>query len=125
MQGPYPNMRTTILLPSPKTGNMEQLRASVQILRTMDGTVYTYRKPKRGRRLRRWDFVTTKEKAKETKEFVKLYAGGLVRIVDHEERQHIGYMTVNPWESLGEGRAGGWANIEEAVRFTIEFEERV
>ena len=125
IQAPYPNMRTTLLLPSPLQGNNEQLRASIQTLRSMDGTLYTYVKPKRGRRLFRWTFTTAKEKGLETKEFVKQYAGGLVRTVDHEGVERVGYITINPWESRGDGRAGGWVDIEEAVEFTIELEERV
>lgn len=126
IQGPYPNMKTTLLLPSPEVGNSVQQRHSVQTLRAMDGTLYTYRKPKRDRRLYRWDFTTSKRKGREVKEFTKQYAGGLVRVTDHEGTVRVGYLTINPWESRGDGRAGGWDDIvPEAVQFTIEFEERV
>lgn len=118
-------MRTTLLLPSPDGGNAVQQRHSIQTIRTMDGTLYTYRKTKRDRRLYRYDFTTAKEKAREAKEFFKAYGGGLVQVVDHEDVVRIGYITINPWESRGDGRAGGWAEIEEAVQFTIEIEERV
>ena len=126
IQGPYPNMRTTLLLPSPATGNTVQQRHSIQTLRTMNGTLYTYRKPKRDRRSYRWAFTTAKRKAREAKEFVKEYAGGLVRVTDHEGTVRIGYITINPWESRGDGHAGGWDDVvPEAVDFSIEFEERV
>lgn len=125
IQGPFPNLKTTLLLPSPQTGNVEQLRATVQTIRSMNGTLYTYKKPKRGRRLHRWDFTTTKEKANETKEFVKLYAGDLVKTVDHENVVRVGYITINPLDARGDGRAGGWSEIGEAVNFTIEIEEMV
>lgn len=125
IRGPYPNMKTTLLLPSPKTGNTEGLRASVQTLRTMNGTLYTYKKPKRGRRVFRWDFTTSKEKALEAKEFVRLYAGGLVQSVDYDNVLRIGYININPLDARGDGRASGWSEIAEAVSFTLEFEERV
>jgi len=125
IQGPYPLMKTTLLLPSPNTGNTEQLRASVQTMRAVDGTLYTYIKPKRGRRAFQWSFLTAKEKALEVKEFIAKYAGGLVKTVDHLDEVRIGYITINPLETRGEGRAGGWGDIPEAVSFTIEFEERV
>ena len=126
IQGPFPEMKTTLLLPSPETGNVQQPRHSVQTMRAMDGTLYTYRKPKRDRRLFRWDFTTAKRKGRETREFVREYAGDLVRVTDHEGTVRIGYLTINPWEARGDGRAGGWDDtVPEAVQFTIEFEERV
>jgi len=125
IQAPYPGLKTTLLLPSPNRGNNEQLRASIQTLRAIDGTLYTYVKPKRGRRAFRWEFLTAKDKALEVKEFISKYNGGLVKTVDHEDVLRIGYITINPLETRGEGRAGGWGKIQEAVSFTIEFEERV
>lgn len=126
IQAPFPAMKTTLLLPSPQTGNVQQPRHTVQTIRAMDGTLYTYRKPKRDRRLFRWDFTTSKRKGRETREFVKEYAGGLVRVTDHEGTVRVGYLTINPWEARGDGRAGGWDDVvPEAVQFTIEFEERV
>lgn len=125
IQGPYPNMRTTLLLPSPEEGNTDNLQSSVQILRSMNGKVYTYIKPKRGRQRYRWDFVASKDKGLEAKDFVKQYAGDLVQIVDHNEVLRIGWLTINPFETLGEGRANPWGERKEAVGFSIEFEERV
>lgn len=125
IQGPYPNMITSLLLPSPNVGNARQLRSSIQTLRTMNGTLFTYVKPKQNRKLHRWDFLSSKEKGLETKEFAEKYSGGLVRVTDHEGTIRIGYITINPLETQGQGRAGGWADIEEAVSFTIEFEEKV
>ena len=125
IQAPYPEMKTTLLLPSPRLGNNKGNASTVQTIRAMDGTVYTYIKSKRARQAFNWDFVTSKDKALETKEFVREYADGLVRLEDHRGNLLIGYITINPLDVLGDGRAVGWGQNEEACRFTIEFEERV
>lgn len=124
MQSPYPSLQTTLLLPSPQLGNTKNLTSTVQIVRTIDGTPYTYIKPKRGRKQFNWDFLTSKEKALEAKEIVQRYAGSVWKITDHNEDVYIGYVTINPFETSGAGRAGGWPSAE-ACTFTISFEERV
>lgn len=125
IQGPFPLMTSSLLLPSPLVGNTEANTATVLTMRSMDGTVYTYVKTKRGRRKFTWNFVTSKDKALEAKEFVKLFADGLVKTVDHTDTVRIGYITINPLEQSGEGRAGGWGKNEEAYQYSITFEERV
>lgn len=124
IQGPYPLMQSTLLLPSPKFGNQKNLASSVQVLRAMDGTVYTYVKPKRGRKVHRWDFVTTKDKVREVIQFVEEFSGGLLRTVDHDGTERIGYLTINPLEVTGEGRAGGFPSGE-VYRWTLSLEEKV
>ena len=52
------------------------------------------------------------------------YAGGPVRIIDHEEASMVGYITINPLELAGEGRAAGYPSGE-VYRWTISFEEKV
>lgn len=125
IQGPYPAMKTTLLLPSPLEGNSKGNTASVQTIRSMNGKVYTYIKSKRARQRHNWEFITSKDKALEAKEFVKEYADGLIRLEDHRGNLRIGYLTINPLEEVGQGRAGGWGKNEEAYRFTIDFEEKV
>ena len=71
IQGPYPAMKTTLLLPSPLEGNNKGNSATVQTIRAMDGKVYTYIKSKRARQGFNWDFLASKDKALEAKEFVK------------------------------------------------------
>ena len=124
MQAPHPALQTTLLLPSPEIGNNKNLTSTVQIVRTIDGTPYSYVKPKRGRRQFTWDFITTKEKALETKNVIKRYAGNVWKITDHNQDIFLGYITINPFESTGDGRAGGWPS-NEACTFSISFEERV
>lgn len=125
IQGPWPAMKNTLLLPSPRQGNNKGNQSTVQTLRAMNGTLYTYIKTKRGRQGYSWEFLTSKDKALEAKEFVLLHADGLIRVTDHRSDTLVGYITINPMEARGEGRAAPWGQIEEAARFTIEFEERV
>ena len=124
IQAPYPMMQSTLVMPSPKVGNQKNLASTVQTMRSMNGTLYTYVKGKRGRLVWQWDFVGTKDKVRETIQFIKLYSGNIVRITDHNDESHIGYVTVNPLEFQGEGRAGGFPSGE-VYRWTISIEEKV
>jgi len=124
VQGPFPLLQSTLVLPSPREGNQRNLAASIQTMRSMDGTLYTHVKSKRGRKAHSWDFLTTKDKAREAKEFVEQYAGGAVRITDHEGTTITGYITINPLELAGEGRAGGFPSGE-VYRWTLSLEEKV
>ena len=124
VQGPYPLLQSTLVLPNPREGNQKNLAASIQTMRSMDGTLYTYVKTKRGRKAMSWDFLTTKEKAQEAKQFIEQYAGGLIRVTDHEGTAIVGYITINPLEFAGEGRAGGYPSGE-VYRWTLSLEEKV
>jgi len=125
IQAPYPLMTSTLVLPSPLTGNTEANTATVQTMRAMDGTVYTYIKSKRGRRAFNWNFITSKDKGLETKEFVSMFADDVVKVTDHLGVVRVGWVTVNPLAQDGQGRAGGWGKNEEAYQYSITFEERV
>ena len=124
VQGPHPLLQSTLLLPNPREGNQKNLAASIQTMRSMDGTLYTYIKSKRGRKVHQWDFIGTKDKGREATEFIKLYSGGLVRITDHEGTAIVGYITINPLELAGQGRAGGYPSGE-VYQWTLSLEENV
>ena len=125
IQGPFPGYKSTVVLPSPEMGNAKNLASSVQTLRTMDGTLYTFIKRKRGRMVYKWDFITSRDKAQEVKAFFDSYMSRVVRCIDHEEDSYIGHMTLNPIELQGEGRAGGYPGVPEVYRFSIQLEELV
>lgn len=126
IQAPYPAYKSTLVLPSPEMGNTRNLAATVQPIRTMDGTLYTFIKDKRGRRVHRWDFIISASKYEETKAFVDAYMAKVVRITDHEDVVHLGNLTLNPVEFNGDGRAGGWPGpIQEAYRVSLQLEELV
>lgn len=124
IEAPFPLLQTTLLLPSPNLGNSRNLAASIQTLRAMDGTVYTHAKSRRGRRVHQWTFLMARHKHLEAVEFARVYGTSLVRVVDHEDIARVGWITINPVEFAGEGRAGGWPG-DEAYSVTIHLEERV
>lgn len=124
IQAPYPLFKTTCLLPSPEPGNSQGLQSTVQTMRAVDGTLYTFIKKKRGRKAVSWDFLVAVDKANEVKEFVRLYAGSVVRTTDHNGVQQLGTLTINPLELAGDGRAVGWPGGE-ASRLTLNLDELV
>ena len=124
ISAPYPLLKTTVLLPSALEGNNRALQSSVQTLRAVDGTLRTYILRKRGRKAHNWDFLVSADKAREVKEFIRLYTGSVMRVVDNNGDAYLGWMTMNPLELKGEGRAGGWPG-DEAYQITLRLDERV
>jgi len=124
VQAPYPAVTDNLLLRSPEFSNQVNKAHSMTVIRTGNGDIYTYINKKRGRQVHQWEFKVSYQKSLEVKEFVRVFASGLVRMIDHNEEIHIGYLTINPFEASGEGRAGGWAG-NEAYGFTLQLEELV
>lgn len=124
VQAPYPAVKTTLLIPSPRMGNGKNLQATVQTLRMVDGTLYTYKKSKRGRKVHRWEFIVSSDKALEIKAFMDSYQGNLMKVVDHDEITHIGYLVLNPFEEICDGRSSNWPGGE-AYQITLQLEERI
>jgi hypothetical protein len=124
VQAPYPAITDNLLLRSPEFSNQRNKAHTLSTIRTGDGTLYTYIKKKRGREVHQWEFKVSYKKMLEVKEFFRSFISDLVRIYDHNDTVYIGYMTVNPWEGSGEGRAGGWPG-NEAYGFTLQLEEKV
>ncbi|MHA2070138.1 MAG: hypothetical protein ACXABY_37705 [Candidatus Thorarchaeota archaeon] len=84
LKGPYPAVRTTTLLPSPKFGDSQALTGSVQSVRAMDGTLYTFVKSRDGRKRYNWQFEVSRHKALELREFINSYQGELIITIDHD-----------------------------------------
>jgi len=112
------------MLRSPQFSNQVNKAHTMTTVRTGDGSLYTYIKKKRGRRVFQWDFLVSYDKSLEAKLFFKKYGSSLVRVYDHNDEVFTGFVTTNPWEAQGEGRAGGWAG-NEAYGFTFQLEEFV
>jgi len=121
--GPYPSLRTTTLLPSPRWGDSKAIGGTFISMRAMDGTLYTYVKSRNGKKKLRWDFELSRNKAMELREFFKAYFGEAVKITDHDGDVWIGYLINNPFEFATSGRAGGWPGGE-SMTVTIDFEEK-
>jgi hypothetical protein len=123
-QAPYPSLQTTSVLPNPRLGDSEGLRAEVKIKRTMDGTQYTYIKRKGGRRML-WTFKLTRNKGLEMRAFFQSYFASTVKVTDHNDRVWIGKFINNPFEFSTESLAApAIAPMPrgENVVITIEFE---
>jgi hypothetical protein len=104
LEGPVPLLQTTILMPSPSKGNVRGFAASLSTLRTMDGTLHSYIKPKNKRRVLRWDFKGSRDKSLEVAEFAKRYSGKIIKATDHSSKVWFGYLTNNPHERDGVDR---------------------
>ena len=123
IRGPYPTLQTTTLLPSPQFSDQEALRSTVKVVRSMNGTRYTYVTSREGLHKLKWDFRVARHKALELREFIDAYYAGLVQITDHNGDIWVGYLKNNPFEFVGQSRANGWPG-DELWTVTLEFEER-
>lgn len=123
LKGPYPKFETTSILPSPKFGDHESMKATIKTLRTMDGSLYTYVKRKEGLKKIRWRFQTSKNKAKEVREFIDAYYSDPIQIIDQDGTVWVGYLKNNPYEFEDVSRAPSFPGGE-MTSFTLELEEK-
>lgn len=123
IRAPYPAAQVTIELPSPHWSDSVALTSTLQILRAMNGTQYTYVRDRNGRKKFQWDFVIARHKALELRAFLKVYYRSQVQIIDHADDTWVGYLINNPFESAGSGAAVGFPG-NETMDITLEFEER-
>lgn len=124
LRAPYPGVQTTVLLPSPKWGDSKSLTATVQSMRSVDGTLYTYVKSRNGRKKYQWEFEIARNKALELREFINSYQSAMIQIIDHDGDRFLGYLRSNPFEFTGGGRAGPKWPGNETMTITLEFEEK-
>lgn len=123
MKAPYPGVQTTTLLPAPKWGDSKALTATIQTMRAVDGTLYTYVKSRSGRRKFQWEFEIARNKALELREFINSYRGALIQVIDHDGDTWLGYLRNNPFEFAGAGRAVDFPGGE-TMQINLEFEEK-
>ena len=123
IRAPYPSMNVMVELPSPNWSDSVALTASLQVLHAMNGVQYTYVRERGGRKRLQWDFTIARHKALELRAFLKVYYHIQMEIIDHSEAHWIGYLTNNPFESAGSGRAVDFPGGE-TMDITLEFEEK-
>jgi hypothetical protein len=116
-------MATTTTLPSPSFSDSTALTATINRMRAIDGTLYTYVHSKNNRKRFVWQFNLAKHKAIELREFLDSYFSNQIQITDHLGAIHVGFVRNNPFEFIGEGVAVDWPG-NESVSITIEFEEK-
>jgi len=105
----------TVTLPSPERGNPIQSKTGMRYVRTMAGTVHTYRKPVHKKM--NWEFDIKKCPADlrdEVETFYQNHFGEDVTVTDHNNRVYIGRLMSNPLQFI-EGK--------ESYNLTLEFQE--
>lgn len=122
LKAPYPAVRTTTVLPSPKFDDSVALKAVVKTMRAMDGTLYTHVRSSGNKKSVKWDFEISRNKALELREFIDKYNTSKIQAIDHNNVTWVGFLKNNPFEFTGAGRAGGWPGGE-TMTITLEFEE--
>jgi hypothetical protein len=122
LRAPYPAIQSSVALPSPEWGDSVGLTSSLQILRAMDGTRYTYVHEKDGRKRLQWDFTIARHKALELRAFIRSYYRSQIQAIDHNEDTWVGYLINNPFEHAADERAVGFPGGE-TMTITLEFEE--
>jgi hypothetical protein len=110
LEGPYPLLATTILLPSPRMSNIEAIKSTVAIKRYMDGSIRTYIRRKPGRKRHLFEFLVTVDKAEQLEDFVKRYPGRMVRVVWRDVI--FGHLVLNPVERAGQDGKSYIVNLE-------------
>lgn len=122
IEAPHPGYQTTVLMPSPRWGDSVEITSSLNTIRAMDGTLYSYVKEKGGRKRFRFDFEISRSKALELRAFIKVYYRLMMKIVDHNSDEWFVYLQNNPFEFAGDSKADLFPGGETMV-ITLEFEE--
>ena len=117
--------QTTTILRDPQFSDGEGLTSEVNRIRSTDGTLRTYIKRKDGRRKLQWSWVLTRNKAIEFEMFIKAYVDFEIKVVDHNGRTWLGYITTNPVEITANRKATpavqSWP-LGESCSVTVDFE---
>jgi len=98
LQGPYPLLQTTTVLPDPQFSDQESIADTIVQKRAMDGTRYVYVKRRAHRRKLHWTFSLTRNKALELRAFIQAYFASRVRVIDHNRQVWVGNFTNDPFE---------------------------
>lgn len=124
LKAPHPNYNITVVLPSPEWGNSVAGTASQQIIRSMDGSITTYTQTKDNRKKLQYSFRIARHKAIELQEFLKVYSGGPLKIIDHNDGSWVVFCTNNPFDFIDGERAYPFPG-NEMQHITLEFEEKI
>ncbi len=106
LQAPYPALKTTSILPSPQFSNANGLKAKIKsIMRSMNGAQrYTYVQGGPDQQLT-YQFLLTRAKALELREFILLYFASPIQITTHENEVWLVRFVNDPFEFTGERKA--------------------
>src|SRR5262245_59654229 len=103
IQAPYPAAKTTSILPSPQFSNTQGLKTRIaSIMRSMNGNKrYTYVHTNPDETLT-FQFLLTRPKALELREFILLYFASTVKIITHDSDVWAVNFINDPFEFTGE-----------------------
>ena len=105
MQAPYPALKTTTLLPSPQFANAAGLKSKIKsIMRSMNNKRYTYVQSSPDQVLT-YQFLVTRAKSLELREFVLLYFASPIKIITHENEAWVVRFINDPFEFTAERKA--------------------
>jgi hypothetical protein len=105
MQAPYPAVKTTSILPSPQFADTQGLKTRIaSIMRSMNNRRYTYVHKNPDETLT-FQFLLTRPKALELREFILLYFAAKVKITTHSGDVWAVNFVNDPFEFTGERKA--------------------
>lgn len=125
----HPAYKQLIFLPNPEFGDIARLESTVQLKRSMDGSVIvTHTMPRTESRTLELQFEMTRLKSLEFIEFYKLHAAEKMKLVkridfdpENDEESFIGYLKVNPLE-LEKLARSVYGDSVEKVAVRVDFE---
>jgi hypothetical protein len=116
---PYPKMKVSILLPSPRFEDTQAAEQTVSVIRSMAGDTYTYVKSS-DRKTIALTFDLSRMKLLELQAFLKIYYRAPLRLTLHDGSQWEASLTANPFEGRAVSRASNWPG-KEAEEVRLEF----
>lgn len=122
LEAPYNATQQITVLPNPDLDDEEGYDITTLVRKAMDGTIYSYNK-RPSTTEKRLVFTWTEAargKILEVIEFIELYGGGLIRLIDHRGRIWKVILETNPTSFTILNRAVP-AGFNESGSFTLSF----
>jgi len=119
LQAPLPLLTTTTVLPSPQFGDGEIPKVSINVLQSMNGTMYSYVKSNARSQLQ-YTLTLSRMKALELRAFILAYYRAKVRLINHKGEVWDGYFTSNPFEFTTDSKSSQPGNA--SLTITIDFD---
>jgi len=133
LEGPYGTVQRISILPNPRFADEESIDATTSLRRAMDNTVYTYNKrPDTLEKVVTFTFAGVgRGKMLEVIEFIELYTGGFIRLIDHKTPPRVwkAILETNPADfttasrsfPCGGGKIKPSVSRDEVGDFTLRF----
>lgn len=118
LQGPYPNVQTSTVLPNPQLADIENCDIKINIKRSMTGKKRTYVQGG-GKRKLSYNFNLTRQKGLELRAFILAYSGSQILLTNYLEETWVVYLMNNPFEFTSSARG---APAGDLVTIKLDFE---